>query len=202
MEEILKEMMGENFKSDMTKEDITKFFENSVISSGKVVPLEKFTNIEKLYKDSKNEVGKLNQQIESINNSKLSDDELKAKLDADNKKLIEGLQKQLIKTKVEKVFESNGIKTDEYSEFIESIVTSDEEKTLNSANGLVNMLKKQIEQQVKTELAEKLKEAGKLPNGEGSKKTDAKTEAQKIVEEMVSTVNDNRSVKAKEFYKK
>lgn len=202
MEEILKEMMGENFKSDMTKEDITKFFENSVISSGKVVPLEKFTNIEKLYKDSKNEVGKLNQQIESINNSKLSDEELKAKIDADNKKLVENLQKQLIKTKVEKVFESNGIKTDEYSEFIESIVTSDEEKTLNSANGLVNMLKKQIEQQVKTELAEKLKESGKLPDGEGSKKTDAKTEAQKIVEEMVSTVNDNRSVKAKEFYKK
>lgn len=202
MEEILKEMMGENFKSDMTKEDITKFFENSVISSGKVVPLEKFTNIEKLYKDSKNEVGKLNQQIESINNSKLSDEELKAKIDADNKKLVESLQKQLIQTKVEKIFESNGIKTEDYSEFIANIVTLDEEKSVTSANSLVNMLKKQVEQQVKTELAEKLKNSGKLPDGEGNKKTDAKTEAQKIVEEMVSTVNDNRSVKAKEFYKK
>lgn len=202
MEEILKEMMGENFKSDMTKEDITKFFESSVISSGKVVPLEKFTNIEKLYKDSKNEVGKLNQQIESINNSKLSDEELKAKIEADNKKLVEGLQKQLIQTKVEKIFESNGIKTEDYSEFIENIVTLDEEKSVASANSLVNMLKKQVEEQVKTELAEKLKNSGKLPDGEGNKKTDAKTEAQKLVEEMVSTVNDSRSVKAKEFYKK
>ena len=202
MEEILKEMMGENFKSDMTKEDITKFFENSVISSGKVVPLEKFTNIEKLYKDSKNEVGKLNQQIESINNSKLSDEELKAKIEADNKKLVEGLQKQLIQTKVEKIFESNGIKTEDYSEFIGNIVTLDEEKSVASANSLVNMLKKQVEEQVKTELAEKLKNSGKLPDGEGNKKTDAKTEAQKLVEEMVSTVNDSRSVKAKEFYKK
>lgn len=202
MEEILKEMMGENFKSDMTKEDITKFFENSVISSGKVVPLEKFTNIEKLYKDSKNEVGKLNQQIESINNSKLSDEELKAKLDADNKKLVEGLQKQLIQTKVEKVFESNGIKSEDYSEFIENIVTLDEEKSVNSANSLVKMLKKQVEEQVKTELAEKLKNSGKLPDGEGNKKTDVKTEAQKLVEEMTASVNDARSVKAKEFYQK
>lgn len=202
MEEILKEMMGENFKSDMTKEDITKFFENSVISSGKVVPLEKFTNIEKLYKDSKNEVGKLNRQIESINNSKLSDEELKAKLDADNKKLVEGLQKQLIQTKVEKVFESNGIKSEDYSEFIENIVTLDEEKSVNSANSLVKMLKKQVEEQVKTELAEKLKNSGKLPDGEGNKKTDVKTEAQKLVEEMTASVNDARSVKAKEFYQK
>lgn len=202
MEEILKEMMGENFKSDMTKEDITKFFESSVISSGKVVPLEKFTNIEKLYKDSKNEVGKLNQQIESINNSKLSDEELKAKLDADNKKLVESLQKQLIQTKVEKVFESNGIKTEDYSEFIGSIVTLDEEKSVSAANSLVKMLKKQVEEQVKTELAEKLKNSGKLPDGEGNKKTDVKTEAQKLVEEMTSSINDSRSVKAKEFYKK
>ena len=64
------------------------------------------------------------------------------------------------------------------------------------------MLKKQVEEKVKTELAEKLKKSGKLPDGEGNKKTDAKTEAQKLVEEIVSTVNDSRSVKAKEFYKK
>ena len=47
MEDLLKEIMGDNFKPDMTKEDISNFFESSVISSGKVVPLEKFTNIEK-----------------------------------------------------------------------------------------------------------------------------------------------------------
>ena len=189
MEEILKEMMGESFKSDMTKEDITKFFENSVISSGKVVPLEKFTNIEKQYKDSKNEVGKLNKQIEDFNNSQLSEADKKAKLDADNKALIEGLQKQLIQTKVEKVFEANGIKSEDYSEFIENIVSLDEDKSVNSANSLVNMLKKRVEEQVKTELAEKLKTSGKLPDGQGNANNETKTETQQFVESITGSVN-------------
>lgn len=201
MEEILKEMMGESFKSDMTKDDITKFFENSVISSGKVVPLEKFTNIEKQYKDSKNEVGKLNKQIEDFNNSQLSEADKKAKLDADNKALIEGLQKQLIQTKVEKVFETNGIKSEDYSEFIENIVSLDEDKSVNSANSLVNMLKKRVEEQVKTELAEKLKTSGKLPDGQGNANNETKTETQQFVESITGSVNDARSAKAKEFYK-
>lgn len=203
MEEMLKEIMGDSFKEDMTKEDISNFFENSVISSGKVVPLEKFTNIEKQYKDSKNEVGKLNKQINDFNNSKLSEEELKQKIDADNKALIEGLQKQLIQTKVEKVFESNGIKQEDYSDFIDSIISSDEEKSIKSANSLITVFKKKIDEQVKAEIAEKLKTSGTIPNGSSSgDTTNPKTKAQEFVEGIIApSTNDNRSIKAKQFYK-
>lgn len=203
MEEMLKEIMGDSFKEDMTKEDISNFFENSVISSGKVVPLEKFTNIEKQYKDSKNEIGKLNKQINDFNNSKLSEEELKQKIDADNKALIEGLQKQLIQTKVEKVFEANGIKQEDYSDFIDSIISSDEEKSIKSANSLITVFKKKIDEKVKTEIAEKLKTSGKIPDGSSSgDTTNPKTKAQEFVEGIIApSTNDNRSIKAKQFYK-
>ena len=202
MEDIIKEIMGDQFRSDMTKEDVTNFFENSVASSGKYVPLDKFTAIEKQYKDSKKIVGELTEQIQNFNNSKLSDEELKTKLEANNKKMIESLQKQLIQTKVEKIFETNGIKNEDYSDFIESIISLDEQKSISSANSLVNALKKNIENQVKEQLEEKLKKSGKLPDG-SSDGDDSKTESQKFVEGLVglSSVKDSRSAKAKEYYK-
>lgn len=204
MEEIIKEIMGDQFKSGMTKEDITSFFENSVISSGKVVPLDKFTNIEKQYKDSKKSIEDLTKQVENFNNSKLSDEELKAKLDAENKTLIENLQKQLIQTKVEKIFEANGMKSEEYADFIGNLVSLDEEKSINSANSLINVLNKQIESQVKTQLDEKLKNSGTLPGGSSaSSSNDKKSETQNFVDGIIgsASANDSRTVKAKEFYK-
>lgn len=202
MEDVLKEIMGDNFKPDMTKEDISNFFESSVISSGKVVPLEKFTNIEKEYKNSKSEIGKLNKQIEAFNNSKLSEEELKAKNEADNKNLIESLQKQLIQTKVEKIFESNGINADDYKEFIENIVSLDEEKSLKSANSLVSTFKKKIDEGVKNQLEEKLKKSGSLPGG-ASSSDNSENNIQNYVNEIIAPVtHDNRSIKAKEFYNK
>lgn len=203
MEDMMKEIMGDQFKSDMTKEDITNFFESSVISSGKVVPLEKFTNIEKQYKDSKKSVEDLTKQVEDFNNSKLSDEELKAKLDAKNKNLIEDLQRQLVQTKVEKVFEANGIKSEDYSDFIGNLVSLDEEKSINSANSLVKILKQKVDEQVKIKLDEKLKEAGKLPSGsKGSSTNDDKTEVQNFVDGIIgkTSSSDNRTIKAKEYY--
>lgn len=200
MEEIMKELMGESFKEGLTKEEISNFFENSVISSGKVVPLEKFTNIEKQYKDSKSEIGKLNQKIEEFNNSKLTDEELKTKLEGEMKAKMETLQKDLIKSKVEKVFETNGIKEDEYSSFIDTLITLDEEKSIASANTFVTALKNKVEQEVKAQLSAELKKAGTLPNGSGN--ADTKTNAaQDYVNSLLSNSNDDRSVKAKEFYK-
>lgn len=201
MEEIIKKLMGDSFKEGLTEEDITKFFENSVISSGKVVPLEKFTNIEKQYKDSKSDIGKLNQQIEEFNNSKLSEEELKAKLDSEMKTKMDELQKQLIKSKVEKVFEANGIKEDEYSSFVDTLITLDEEKSLVSANTFVTALKEKVDKEVKAQLSVELQKAGKLPDGSGNASSNNNVnETQAYVNKLLSNSNDDRNVKAKEFY--
>lgn len=92
MEETLKEIMGDDYKDGMSKDDIQAFFKKQVLSSGE------YTNSGK----AKAEQKELNDKIAALQaelDSKMSDDEKNKKADADAKKLIEDLKKQLSESK-------------------------------------------------------------------------------------------------------
>lgn len=133
--EFLKELMGDAYRDDLTKEEIQAFFKKQVLSSGE------YTNAGK----AKAEKDDLNKQIASLQSQleeKMTDDDKKKKADEDTRKLIENLQKQLAESKSSQsrmtasaalagARAKAGIKEDdtEYDEFISSIAFEDNEKT-------------------------------------------------------------------------
>lgn len=131
----LKELMGDAYKEDLTKEEIEAFFKKQVVSSGE------YTNAGK----AKAEKDELNKQIANLQaqlEEKMSDDDKKKKADEDTKKLIESLQKQLAESNASRskmtanaslasIKAKAGIKDDdtEYDEFLSSIAFEDNDKT-------------------------------------------------------------------------
>lgn len=133
--ELLKELMGNAYKDDLTKEEIEAFFKKQVVSSGE------YTNAGK----AKAEKAELNNQIADLQaqlEAKMSEDDKKKKTEADTKKLIEDLQKQLAASKssqskmavtaaLAEAKTKAGIKDDdaEYDEFLSNIAFEDSDKT-------------------------------------------------------------------------
>jgi len=135
MEELLKEMMGDSFKDNMTKDDIQSFFKKQVLSTGE------YTNSGKAKAEQKELNDKI-AELQSQLDAKMTDDDKKKKADEDTKKLIEDLQKQLKesnltlskKTAISSLADAKikaGIKDDdkEFEEFLSGISFEENEKT-------------------------------------------------------------------------
>ena len=93
MEELLKQIMGEAYKEDMTQEDIQGFFQNQVLGSGNYVNKDK----------SDAEIKKLQDALNAKNlelQNKMTDDEKKAAADQALKDQLEELQRQLLAGKI------------------------------------------------------------------------------------------------------
>ena len=66
MEELIKKIMGENYKENMTEDEIIEFMKNYGNSSSnneKTVPLEKFINLENQLKEIKKKTQELKMSI-------------------------------------------------------------------------------------------------------------------------------------------
>lgn len=163
MDEVLKELMGESYSENLSKEEITSFFENRVAKSGKYVPLDKYTDMEKKAKT----VTTLQNELDTYKKAQMTEQE---KQEAANKELIEqnlALQKRVCKSEVEKVLTAGGLVEEDYKDIIDNLVLDDVDKSAELAKNLVNTLNNKIQLGVKTQLAEKLANAGSKPQGQG-----------------------------------
>lgn len=96
--------------------------------------------------------------------------------------------KLLNKTKAAEVFVAAGMTEEEYSTFIDGIVSDNEETTLALANSLVSTLNAKVEAKEKSVKAELLKSTPTPPAGGGG---EVKTEAEKIAEARASAAVEN-----------
>lgn len=96
--------------------------------------------------------------------------------------------KLLNKTKAAGVFVAAGMTEEEYSTFIDGIVSDNEETTLALANSLVSTLNAKVEAKEKSVKAELLKSTPTPPAGGGG---EVKTEAEKIAEARASAAVEN-----------
>lgn len=96
--------------------------------------------------------------------------------------------KLLNKTKAAGVFVAAGMTEEEYSTFIDGIVSDNEENTLALANSLVSTLNAKVEAKEKSVKAELLKSTPTPPAGGGG---EVKTEAEKIAEARASAAVEN-----------
>lgn len=97
--------------------------------------------------------------------------------------------KLLNKTKAAGVFVAAGMTEEEYSTFIDGIVSDNEENTLALANSLVSTLNAKVEAKEKSVKAELLKSTPTPPAGGGG--SEVKTEAEKIAEARASAAVEN-----------
>lgn len=174
MEETLKEIMGDAYKDGMSKDDIQAFFKKQVLSSGE------YTNSGK----AKAEQKELNDKIASLQaelDAKMSDDDKKKKADADTKKLIEDLQKQLSESKSNQSKMSAlsllaeakikaGIKDEDtdFDEFVSGISFEDNEKTNKISKYVSKIVADAYESGKNDAIKNKLGKMGSFKDGNGN----------------------------------
>ena len=133
--DFLKELMGDEYKEGMTKDDVQAFFKKQVLATGE------YTNSGKAKAEQKqlnDKIAELQSQLEA----KMTDDDKKKKADADTQKLIATLQQQLKesnmslskRTAIGALADAKikaGIKDEdkEYDEFLSGISFEDNDKT-------------------------------------------------------------------------
>lgn len=135
LEESMRQLMGNHYKEGLTTDEIQTFFKNQVLGSGD------YENKEKANADRR----KLESQVADLKkqlSNKMTEDEKKQESDAETRRLIEDLQKQLAESKstiskktaisyLSGVKIKAGIKDDdkEFEDFISSIAFEDNDKT-------------------------------------------------------------------------
>lgn len=189
MEEILKQIMGEAYKEDMTQEDIQGFFKNQILGDGKYVNKEMAEAEKKKLQDA------LNTAKSELQN-KMTDDEKKAAADQALKDELESLRKQLLQGQISnseykaisitaKARLNAGIADDdkEFGEFITSISSEDEAKTTKLANYINTVAQKAYEKGKADMTKNKLGGMGNFNSGNGNS-GDGKTEAEERAERL------------------
>ena len=174
MDELLKQIMGESYKEDMTQNDIQDFFKNQVLGSGDYVNKGKSDAEIKKLKDA------LNAKNLELQN-RMTDDEKKKAADDALKAQLEELQQQLLAGKISNSeYKAMGI--------INSISSEDEVKTSKIAN-YVNMIVEKAYEKGKIDATKnKLGEMGNFKNG-SNEGGEGKSEAEELAERLAKSIN-------------
>lgn len=206
MEEMLKELLGDSFREDLTKEEIQKFFKDQVLSSGE------YENKNKAQAEKK----QLDEQIKSLKKQiaeKMTDDEKKAAADLETQKQIEELQRQLAESRASNskntVFglladarTKSGIKDDDkdFASFISEIAFEDSSKSENVGKYIAEIVNKAYENG-KSEATKK--SLGKMGSSfsEGSEGADNKVEKGNYGKELAHAQQLRAPEQKKDFFK-
>lgn len=202
MEEMLKQIMGDAYKEDMTQDEIQAFFKNQVLGDGKYVNKEMAEAEKKKLQDA---LDAKNLELQN----KMTDDEKKAAADQALKDQLEELKKQLLEGKINnseykamsitaKTRLNTGIADDdkEFEEFINSISSEDEVKTSKIANYINTLVEKAYEKGKADTTKNKLGDMGNFKSGDGNG-DNGKTEAEERAERLAKA---NTSVKKENSY--
>lgn len=202
MEEMLKQIMGDAYKEDMTQEEIQAFFKNQVLGDGKYVNKEMAEAEKKKLQDA---LDAKNLELQN----KMTDDEKKAAADQALKDQLEELKKQLLEGKINnseykamsitaKARLNTGIADDdkEFGEFINSISSEDEVKTSKIANYINTLVEKAYEKGKADTTKNKLGDMGNFKSGDGNG-DNSKTEAEERAERLAKA---NTSIKKENSY--
>lgn len=177
LEELMKQIMGDNYKEELTQEEIQDFFKKQVLAGGEYTNTGK-ANAEK--KELEDKINSLKKELES----KMTDDDKKKKADEDTKKLIEDLQKQLMESKAtQSKMSANsllaearikaGVKDNdtEYDDFISNISFEDSDKTNNIGKYIAKLVNNAYESGKSEAVKNKLGKMGSFKEGQDDGKS-------------------------------
>lgn len=200
MEELMKQILGDSYKENMTQEEIQTFFKNQVLGSGNYVNKEK----------AEAEKKKLQDDLDAKNlelQNKMTDDEKKAAADKELKNQLEQLKQQLLEGKINnslykaksitaKARLNSGVEDndEDFEEFISAIATDDEEKTSKIAKYVNTIVEKAYEKGKTDATKNKLGAMGNFKTGSdsnGNTKTEAEERAERLAKANVTVSKEN-----------
>lgn len=203
MDEVMKQIMGEQYKENMTQDEIQSFFKNQVLGDGKYVNKDM----------AEAEKNKLQAALDKANadlQNKMTDDEKKAAADKALQEQVKLLQQQLLEGKINnskykamsltaKCRANAGIEENdtEFSALIDVISGEDEAVTTKMATYINTLVEKAYEKGKSDITKTKLGNMGNFKTGEGSD-GNAKTEAEQIAERLAK---GNASPKQNTYFK-
>ena len=200
MEELMKQILGDSYKENMTQEEIQTFFKNQVLGSGNYVNKEK----------AEAEKKKLQDDLDAKNlelQNKMTDDEKKEAADKELKNQLEQLKQQLLEGKINsslykaksitaKARLNSGVEDndEDFEEFISAIATDDEEKTSKIAKYVNTIVEKAYEKGKTDATKNKLGAMGNFKTGsdsDGNTKTEAEERAERLAKANVTVSKEN-----------
>lgn len=203
LEELMKQLMGDHYKENLTADEIQRFFKSQVMASGEYENKGK-ADAEK--RDLQKQIASLQEQL----NGKMTDDEKKTAQDNETKKLIEKLQKQLaesnmtISKKTATGYLSGlrtkaGIKDDDtgFEDFISNIAFEDNAKTDKISKYIADMVSNAYESGKNDAVKDKLGKMGSFKEGQDG----SSTEKGAFGKELAQSLKQEQQV-SKDFFKK
>lgn len=172
----LKELLGDDYKDEMTVEEIETALADKTFVDPSTLPKSVTKDV---FDKTASELAKVKKELKSLQEKSMTDEE---KLQAEIEKAKEtqaNYAKELAKLTAKEIFVSAGLKEDDYSPILEVVVTEDSEITKSRAQSMVDLIVAQKEAVEKSVKAELLKSTKRPPGGAGGK-----TVTQKQFDEM------------------
>lgn len=160
----LKDLLGDAYKEGMTIEEINKALEGKKLVDPETLPK---SVTKETFDKTASELAKYKKELRELKEKSMTDEEkLQSEMDKATN-LQSQFQKELAKIRAKEIFVEAGLKSEDYSLILDSVVTEDEETTQSRAQSMVKLInaqKKSVEESVKAEL---LKNTPKPEPGSG-----------------------------------
>ena len=162
-EELVKILGNEELKSDEERVNaINKLLAESTI------PKDKFNDTSAKLKEAEEKLSSMANEFEEFKKSKMTDEEKKNAEKENMQNQLLKYQLDLNRLEVEKIFESNGLKEEDYKDIEANIIGKDRETSIASANAFVSILKSNSERVAQATKEELLKNTPAPVGGNGA----------------------------------
>lgn len=160
----LKDLLGDAYKEGMTLEEINEALKGKKLVDPETLPK---TVTKETFDKTASELAKYKKELRELKEKSMTDEEkIQAELDKATG-LQSQFQKELAKIRAKEIFVEAGLKAEDYSLILDSVVTENEETTQTRAQSMVKLIaaqRKAVEDSVKAEL---LKNTPKPEPGSG-----------------------------------
>ena len=174
----LKELLGDDYKEDLTADEVSEIFERKFLATGKYENKEKVDAERRRAKQEKAELeGKIKSKMTDDELSQKEMDDLKAKIDvlvAEGKEKDKRYSKTLAEANIAEARTLLEIKADdkEYAEFITNISGEDSEVSSKTSSYIMKLIKNAYEKGKGESTKKDLGEMGRMVIGKDGKAVD------------------------------
>lgn len=167
----IQELLGNDFKEGMTVDEISAALADKTLVDPSSLP----KSVSKaVFDKTANELATAKKKIKEFEDANLSESEKIEQALKEAEAAKTAYEKKSVKLNVEKVFVTAGLTDEDYSSFIDGVVTTDSETSLANARAIVELVKNQrtnAENEVKKQIQSQMS----LPKGDGKNEPSTKT---------------------------
>ena len=160
----LKKLLGDDYKEELTIEEINELLEGKNFVDPETLPK---SVDKKVFDKTASELAAIKKKLKAVEQAAMTDEE---KIKEEMQKATElqnQFQRELAKIRAKEIFVEAGLKAEDYTLILDSVVTEDEETTQTRAEAMVKLVNAQKEAVEKAVKAELLKGTPKPPAGDG-----------------------------------